>query len=87
MYVIEDFNQIYTFIQSMSRSAEMRYNGPAVEGVNVGGVSPSGSSPGALATKLSRRASRHGAIFAIPAKDKIVPVKGFVQSRSHGFGR
>ena len=43
-------------------------NGPAVEGVNVGGVSPSGSSPGTLATKLSRRASRHGAIFANPGE-------------------
>jgi len=65
----------------------MAHNGPAVEGVNVGGVSTSGSSPGTLATNLSRRASRHGAIFAIPANDKVVSVAGFVQSRSHGFGR
>jgi len=51
-------------------------------------VAPSAdTSPGTLAEKLSRRANHHGAIFAIPAKDKIVSVAGFVQSRSHGFGR
>ena len=31
------------------------------------------TSPGALAAKLSRRARHHGAIFAVPAKDKIIP--------------
>jgi len=31
------------------------------------------TSPGALAAKLSRRARHHGAIFAVPAKDKFIP--------------
>jgi 2-C-methyl-D-erythritol 4-phosphate cytidylyltransferase len=48
---------------------------------------PADTSPGTLAEKLSRRASHHGAIFASPAKDKIVMVEGFVQSRSHVFGK
>jgi hypothetical protein len=30
---------------------------------------------------MSRRARHHGAIFAIPAKDKPVPVPGIVKSR------
>jgi hypothetical protein len=45
------------------------------------------TSPGALAAKLSRRARHHGAIFAIPAKDKFVPVGYvFIQSRQDEFG-
>jgi hypothetical protein len=51
----------------------VKANGPAVEGVNVGGVSPSGSSPGTLATNLSRRTSRHGAIFANPGEAQNCP--------------
>ena len=42
------------------------------------------TSPGALAVKLSRRARHHGAIFAVPAKDTIVPGgNGIIQSRKH----
>ena len=36
---------------------------------------------------LSRRARHHGAIFVIPAKDKVVLIERFVQSRSHKFSR
>jgi hypothetical protein len=52
----------------------MNANGPAVEGVKVGGP-------------VHRYESRYFRRKIVPAKDKVVSVAGFVQSRSHGFGR
>jgi len=49
--------------------------------LRVGAVSIGG------AVKLSRRASHHGAIFAIPANDKFVPEVGTVQSRLYEFDK
>jgi len=40
-------------------------NGPRVWAESVGGASPPVTHPGALGEKLSRRASHHGAVFAV----------------------
>jgi hypothetical protein len=44
----------------------MPYNGPRVWAESGGGDVPPATCPGALAVKLSRRASHHGAVFANP---------------------
>ena len=52
----------------------IRANGPAVEGVNVGGVSPSVTSPGALGRICPGGQAAMAQFLQIPAKDKIVSV-------------
>jgi hypothetical protein len=46
-------------------------NGPRVWAESVGGASPLVTRPGALAEKLSRRASHHGAVFAVRVQNLV----------------
>jgi len=43
----------------------MHYNGSRVGAESGGGADPPTTCPGALAAKLSRQASHHGAVFAV----------------------
>jgi hypothetical protein len=63
-----------------------KHNGPAVEGVNVGGVVRRYESR-YFSQKIVPAASHNDAIFASPATDEFVSVAVFVQSRSHESGR
>jgi hypothetical protein len=49
--------------------------------------SPPVTDPGSLGRNLSRLARHHGAIFAIPANDKPVPVREIVQSRNQQLSK
>ena len=65
----------------------MHYNGPAVEGVNVTRRSHPVTDPGTLAGICPGGEEGMAQFLPIPAKDKIVSVAVFVQSRIHKFGR
>jgi len=65
----------------------MNANGPAVEVVNVTRRSHPVTGPGTLAGICPGGEEGMAQFLQVPAKDKIVSVAGFVQSRSHGFGR
>ena len=62
-------------------------NGPAVEGVNVTRRSHPVTSPGTSAENCPGGEEGMAQFLPVPATDKIVSVAGFVQSRSHEFGR
>jgi len=64
----------------------MHYNGPVVWGVCVIGEAIRPDIPVASKERVPV-ARRYGAIFAITAKDKFVPVEGIVQSRFDEIGK
>jgi hypothetical protein len=93
--IISCFVNLCLFLLNV-KLCELAYNGPAVEGVNVTRRSIRTESR-YFSQKTVTVQGGYGAIFArptggqpggqIPAKDKIVPMAGFVQSRNHGFDR
>jgi len=69
-------NHVEESPEDVRKFLSMNANGPAVEGVNVGGAV---NCPGGQATMAQ--------FLQVPATDGFVSVAGFVQSRSHEFGR
>jgi len=65
----------------------MHHNGPAVEGVNVTRRSHPATCPGSLAGICPGGEEGMAQFLQVPAKDKIVSVAGFVQSRNNGIGK